>query len=121
MAVVPRAGGYRGLADDGVLFRGYATRPGGLPEIVDEQDADKGALEEAARVVGALPPWLLARVDHVSVATIDQIELVMRSGRKVVWGTSAQSAEKAEVLAVLVRRPSSVIDVSVPGRPTTRP
>jgi hypothetical protein len=25
------------------------------------------------------------------------------------------------VLAVLMKRPSSVIDVSVPGRPTTRP
>ena len=89
--------------------------------IRDRKGADTAALQEAARVVGALPPAVLARVDHVSVATIDQIRLVMRSGRLVKWGDAAQSAKKAEVLAVLMRQKSSVIDVRVPGRPTTRP
>lgn len=121
VAVVPRGNGFRGLAADGVLFRTFGSRPPGLPEIKDEKNADKDALEEAARVVGSLPPEVLSRVDHVSVATVDEIKLVMRSGRLVIWGNSSQSAEKAEVLAVLVKRPSSVIDVSVPGRPTTRP
>ena len=64
---------------------------------------------------------MLTRVDHVSVATIDQIQLVMRSGRLVMWGDSTHSAQKAEVLTVLMRQKSSVIDVRVPGRPTTRP
>jgi cell division protein FtsQ len=121
VAVVPRAGGFRGLARDGVLFRTYDARPPGLPVIRDQEGADTAALQEAARVVGALPPAVLARVDHVSVATIDQIRLVMRSGRLVKWGDAAQSAKKAEVLAVLLRQKSSTIDVRVPGRPTTRP
>lgn len=121
VAVVPRGVGFRGLAADGVLFRTYDGRPAGLPEIEDKKGADKRALQEAARVVGSLPPEVLRRVDHVSVATIDQIKLVMRSGRLVVWGNSSQSARKARVLAVLMKRPSSVIDVSVPGRPTARP
>ena len=89
--------------------------------IRDQKGADAAALQEAARVVGALPPAVLARVDHVSVATIDQIWLVMRSGRLVKWGDAEQSAKKAEVLAVLMRHSSSMIDVRVPGRPTTRP
>jgi cell division protein FtsQ len=121
VAVVPRGRGFRGLAADGVLFRTYRARPAGLPEIKDGGSADQDARHEAARVVGSLPPAVLRRVDHVSVATIDQIKLVMRSGRLVVWGDSSQSTQKAEVLAVLMKRPSSVIDVSVPGRPTTRP
>lgn len=121
VAVVPRAGGFRGLAPDGVLFRTYDARPPGLPVIRDQKGADAAALQEAARVVGALPPAVLARVDHVSVATIDQIRLVMRSGRLVKWGDAEQSAKKAEVLAVLMRQSSSMIDVRVPGRPTTRP
>jgi len=45
----------------------------------------------------------------------------MRSGRLVKWGDAEQSAKKAEVLAVLMRQSSSMIDVRVPGRPTTRP
>jgi cell division protein FtsQ len=121
VAVVPRGNGFRGLAADGVLFRTYDAGPPGLPEIKDEKNADKDALQEAARVVGSMPPQVLRRVDHVSVATVDEIKLVMRSGRLVIWGNSSQSAQKGEVLAVLMKRPSSVIDVSVPGRPTTRP
>ncbi len=121
VAVVPRDAGFRGLAPDGVLFRTYDARPPGLPVIRDKKGADTAALQEAARVVGALPPGVLARVDHVSVATIDQIRLVMRSGRLVMWGDSTHSTQKAEVLTVLMRQKSSVIDVRVPGRPTTRP
>ena len=104
-----------------MLFRSYDARPPGLPVIRDENGADTDALQEAARVVGSLPPGVLARVDHVSVATIDQIRLVMRSGRLVMWGDATRSEQKAEVLGVLMRHKSSVIDVRVPGRPTTRP
>lgn len=121
VAVVPRGSGFRGLSADGVLFRSYGTRPAGLPEIRAQQNAGKDALQESARVVGSMPPALLRRVDHVTVATIDQIKLVMRGGRQVDWGNSSRSAQKAEVLGVLMKRPASQIDVSVPGRPTTRP
>lgn len=121
VAVVPRGKEFRGLAADGVLFRSFVARPAGLPEIEDRKGADKVALQEAAQVVGSLPPDVLGRVDHVSVASVDEIKLAMRSGRLVVWGNSAQSAQKAEVLSVLIKRPSSMIDVSVPARPTTRP
>jgi cell division protein FtsQ len=38
----------------------------------------------------------------------------------VMWGSAENSAEKAEVLAVLLERDAHEIDVSVPGRPTTR-
>jgi cell division protein FtsQ len=121
VAVVPRGSGFQGLAADGVLFRSYDARPPGLPVVRDLPGADTAARREAARVVGSLPPDVLSRVDHVSVRTIDDIRLVMRSGRLVNWGDSTQSVQKAEVLSALMRLKSSEIDVRVPGRPTTRP
>lgn len=120
VAVVPRGAGWRALSADGVLFRRFADRPKGLPEVKDETGADQDALQEAARVVGVLPTDLLRRVDHVSVATVDEIELTLRNGRTVVWGSADRSADKARVLGVLVDRPVGTIDVSVPSRPTTR-
>ena len=56
-------------------------------------------------MIAALPSGLAGRVDHVAVAGIDQISLVMRGGALVIWGSDAQSALKAEVLARLLARP----------------
>ena len=78
------------------------------------------ALVEAARVVDALPPRVAHRVDVLEVGSVDEIELVLVNGRRVVWGSADDSDQKAEVLDVLLKRPGNQIDVSVPGRPTTR-
>lgn len=78
------------------------------------------AIGEAAQVAAALPAGLLAKVDFVEVATIDQISLKLRNGRTVIWGSAADSDEKADVLVVLLKRPGTQLDVSVPARPTTR-
>ena len=77
------------------------------------------ALREAAQVVSALPGDLAARVDFVSVATIDQIELTLRDGRTVMWGSAEDSEQKAAVLARLLKQPAKHYDVSVPGNATT--
>jgi cell division protein FtsQ len=77
------------------------------------------ALREAATVVSALPKELAAMVDHVEVLTVDQITLVLKDQRIVVWGSADDSALKAEVLLKLLRQPGKVYDVSVPGQPTT--
>jgi cell division protein FtsQ len=39
---------------------------------------------------------------------------------KVVWGGSDDSAQKAEVLSVLMRRQAKVYDVSAPDLPVTK-
>ena len=56
----------------------------------------------------------------MEVASVDEIELVLANGRRVLWGSAEDSDQKAEVLAVLLKRPGQQIDVSVPGRPTTK-
>ncbi len=71
------------------------------------------------RSLAALPAALSRRVNYVEVATVDQISLVLRDDRRVVWGSAEESAEKAEVLAQLLKQPARTYDVSVPGQPAT--
>ncbi|KRE92298.1 cell division protein FtsQ [Nocardioides sp. Soil774] len=121
VAVVEIAGSLRGLDPDGVVFREYRTAPRGMPRIRPGADAGTDALKEAATVVSALPEDLSTRVDHVEVATVDQITLVLRDGRQVMWGSAEESALKAEVIdPLLAAQQASVYDVSVPGNPTVR-
>lgn len=123
LAVVELGGRLRGLDGEGVVFREYDTAPPGLPRVRPSLSAGTEALREAALVVSALPEDLAARVDHVGVETIDQITVVLRDGREVLWGSAAESELKATVLdRLLVAVPrAAAYDVSVPSNPTARP
>lgn len=119
VAVVSLDGHLHAMDTQGVLFRGYATAPPGLPHVVSTTGVNSAALSQAARVLAALPPGLAGRVDHVQVGGLDRISLVMHSGAVVVWGSDAQSGLKAEVITQLLRQPARRYDVSVPGQPVT--
>ena len=119
IAVVDIGGQLRGMDADGVVFRDYATAPPGLPRVRTAAETRNDALREAAQVVAALPDGISVRVDYVSVATIDQIELVLKDGRTVTWGSAEDSEPKAAVLGRLLRQPARHYDVSVPGNATT--
>lgn len=121
VAVVELAGRIRGLDSDGIVFRDYKTAPRGMPRIRPGGAAGTDALKEAATVVSALPDDLVTRVDHVEVATVDQITLVMRDERQVLWGSAEESELKAQVIdRLLAAEKAQVYDVSVPGNPTVR-
>ncbi len=119
VAVVSLDGRFQAMDTDGVLFRSYHSPPPGLPRVVSTEGVDSTALAQAARVIAALPTGLAGRVDHVQVAGVDRISLVLTHGAVVVWGSDAQSALKAEVLTQLLRQPAHTYDVSVPGQPVT--
>lgn len=123
VAAVPVGSGYRGIDQDGVMFREFLGRPTDLPLITAPDDIDKDSMKEGAHVVAALPVDLREDVDHVEVESIDRISLVLRDERIVVWGSAEESADKARVLtALLAAAPKeSTYDVSAPGQPTTRP
>jgi cell division protein FtsQ len=121
VAVIEIGGRLRGLDAEGVVFNEYAKAPPGLPRVSSTSQTTPEALKEAATVVSALPKELSAMVDHLEVLTVDQITLVLRDERIVLWGSSDDSATKAEVLLQLLRQPAKVYDVSVPGQPTTCP
>lgn len=119
IAVVEIGGRIRGMDADGVVFRDYAKAPPALPRVRTAAETGNDALQEAAQVVAALPADISSRVDYVSVATIDQIELVLRDGRTVTWGSAEDSDQKAAVLVRLLEQPAQHYDVSVPGNATT--
>ncbi|HET7194301.1 MAG TPA: FtsQ-type POTRA domain-containing protein [Nocardioides sp.] len=119
IAVVEIGGRIRGLDAEGVVFRNYPKPPPGMPQVRTSTDTHSDALQEAALVVEALPAEIDRRVDHVEVATVDQISLVLRDGKTVVWGSAEESDAKAEVLTELLEQPARTYDVSVPGQPTT--
>lgn len=122
VAVVEIAGQLRGMDADGVVFRDYAQAPPDLPRVETGSVTGSDALAEAALVVAAMPADLAADVDHVAVATVDEITLELRDGRTVTWGSADDSDLKAVVLAdLLAARPDAQsYDVSVPGNPTTK-
>ncbi|MEP9365548.1 FtsQ-type POTRA domain-containing protein [Nocardioides sp. CN2-186] len=119
IAVVDIGGTLHGMDAEGVVFVDYDKAPAGLPRVETTADTGTDALREGALVVAALPTELAAKVDHVDVATVDEISLVLRDGREVVWGSADQSELKAEVLASLLGHKAQKFDVSVPGTPTT--
>jgi cell division protein FtsQ len=119
VAVVEIGGRLRGMDEDGVVFRDYAQAPNGLPRVRTSSETGTDALREAAQVVSALPGDLAVRTDFVSVSTIDQIELTLRDGRTVMWGSAEDSEQKAAVLVRLLEQPARHVDVSVPGNATT--
>ena len=122
VAVVELAGRLRGLDPDGVVFRDYKAVPKGMPRVRAGGSAGTDALKEAATVVAALPKDLAGRVDHVEVETVDQITLVMRDKREVLWGSAEESELKATVVdQLLAAQKAAFYDVSVPGNPTYRP
>ncbi len=130
VAVLAEAGEYRALDAEGVLFRSYPDLPAGLPLVQGDELAEatetgsagsarEDALREVASVVVALEPAVARQVDHVEVASLDAVVLVLADGAVVRWGSAEDSAFKAEVLTALMRVPAATYDVSAPSLPTT--
>lgn len=121
VVAVDREGAWRGVDDQGVVFRDYAEQPKGLPWVQMRATTSVEALAEAVQVVGSLPGDILQRVERLDVGSIDRIVLHLRGGARVSWGSADQASDKARVLQVLLQRKGSVYDVTAPGRPTVRP
>lgn len=122
IAVVEKGGEIHGLDRHGTLFRTFDDAPAKLPKIVlsARGTRERDALEEVALVVSSLDPKIARRVHRVRVASMDSVELVIRGGDVVRWGSANQSARKAQVLESLLKLPASEYDVTAPARPTTR-
>lgn len=121
-AAVPQPdGGYRLVDRTGVPFDQVVARPPGVP-LVDAFPGLGGAraVSAALDALDALPARIARRVESVSAETAGNVVLHLDRGVRVRWGDATDSAEKARVLAALIRRPAKVYDVSAPGAPATR-
>ena len=105
---------------DGVDFV-TAPPPPGLPYIDTETPGPRDPATLAGlEVLTSLPPEVSGQVSRVEAPSVAAITLVLFDGRKVVWGTTDRTQEKALKLAALLTQPGQTYDVSSPDLPTVK-
>ncbi|QVI30208.1 cell division protein FtsQ/DivIB [Mycolicibacterium neoaurum] len=105
---------------DGVDFV-TAPPPRGLPYIDTETPGPRDPATLAGlEVLTSLPPEVSGQVSRVEAPSVAAITLVLFDGRKVVWGTTDRTQEKALKLAALLTQPGQTYDVSSPDLPTVK-
>lgn len=116
---LPAGGGYL-LADaGGVVFEAVEQAPSGLV-VVDADPAEQQVLVDVGTVFSALSPATAARVSRLAAPSRDGIELRLRDGTRVIWGSAEESALKSEVLDALLPLGGTEFNVSAPAFPTRR-
>ncbi len=115
-----RSGSGYQLADaNGVVFREVTELPSGLVFVVAPAN-DQQLLMDIGTVFSSLSPDTAATVDRVEATSADGIELRLRDGARVIWGSAEQSNLKSQVLDGLLLQSGSRFDVSAPGFPARR-
>jgi cell division protein FtsQ len=80
----------------------------------------------ASEILSSLPPEISSDVSAVSASSIDQIQIETRGGPLIYYGAAEQIPEKNFAVQALIEkipsaaRASTVVDVRVPSRPSTR-
>lgn len=116
--VVVRDGSEYVYLDAAAVRFGSTKTPGkGLPVVTS---SDEAALGSALAVVAALPADLRSVVESVDARTLDDVELTLRTGARVQWGSADRSERKVVVLRSLLPTGAERYDVSAPDLPTTR-
>ena len=113
-------GAWQVLDLQGVAFRASAARPPGLPVLAVDASSPDDLLQQTAEVAAALPAALAWQTRRITATTMDSIDLHLKRGSVVRWGSATDSDRKVEVLtALMVNGKASHYDVSVPSQPTT--
>jgi cell division protein FtsQ len=116
---IPAGGGYL-LADaTGVVFEAVASAPSGLV-VVAADPADQQVLVDVGTVFSALSPQTAAKVSRLAAPSQDGIELRLKDGSRVIWGSAEDSALKSQVLDELMPLGGTEFNVSAPAFPTRR-
>ena len=118
---VVTASGVTLLDAEGVPFAPVAALP---PGVVRLQVARPGPADPttraALRVLADLPQPMRGRVRIVRAASPSSVTLVLRDGRRVLWGGVGDTALKLQAAEALLKMPGTVYDVSRPGVVTRR-
>ncbi len=113
LARVEDVGPSQGVDAQGIIFE--SSNLEGLPLI----QAIGAPLVSALEVVAGLPENLAKKVVRIRAESIDSIELDLKSGSTVRWGSADEPELKAAVLDALLLRRAQIYDVSAPELPTT--
>jgi cell division protein FtsQ len=115
LLAVPRGGGYALVDADGVAFATVQSPPRQLPvaalATVSRSDPTTKAVLGVAE---ALSPQLRAAMLRLEATSDSGVTLILRDGRRVVWGADDRTALKAEILTALLKRKGRVYNVSAP-------
>lgn len=102
----------------------FAAAPALPPGVVRLQVARPGPKDPTTRaaldVLAVLPQPIRSRVRIVRAASPSSVTLVLRDGRRVLWGGADDTALKAQAAEALLKLPGTVYDVSRPGVVTRR-
>ena len=125
VAAIPVEGGMALMDQDAVVVATVDEPPAELPVInIPLTGDDERTLDAALAVLQSLPEDLRGEVGAISAQTQDAVKLTLRDAVVVEWGSSQDSALKAQVLRTLrtaeVSRGAAVFDVSAPTFPITR-
>lgn len=104
------------LDDSGVRFDTVSTPPRGVLRLQASGDARAAALA----VVRDLPLALRRAVWVVRASSPQQVSLVLRGNRVLVWGSATEPAQKSAAALALLKLPGRVYDVSSPSVVTRR-
>ena len=85
-----------------------------LPTVTANGDA----LIAAMGAYSSLPTDLAGRVKAITATTRDNVDLALRGGALVHWGSAEKATEKAQVLRSLLRHRADIYDVTSPELPT---
>lgn len=110
---------YRLVDGDGVRIEDSPERPDAHPLVrVTGEVEGNDAVRAAADIVERVPDSLIARIHLIDVTEPDMITVEFGDGSLVEWGSPEGTAEKSEILRVLMNehppREGRVYDVSVP-------
>ncbi|GAA2790852.1 cell division protein FtsQ/DivIB [Kribbella solani] len=120
VVVVTDGSRYELVDATGSSYRTVPDRPAGLPEAKVTGVRRDVTIHSVVTVSAALPDTLRSQVGSITATSPDSITLNLSSGVKVVWGSADNSAQKAGVLSVLMKRQAKVYDVSAPDLPVTK-
>jgi len=117
---VRQVDGYVLVDRHGVAYQPRRSVPNGVV-LTDANPDNPPLLREVAIVASALPGSLRRKSSSLAAMDANRITLILKSGVRVNWGSSADSPLKADiVMALLNRKPTSSIDVSSPHNPAAR-
>lgn len=108
-------GNHQWVDAEGRIF--HSTSEPGPSVLARVSSSEQRLLADVATVVAALPETVLAQTERLEATSVDHIVVLLVDGSTVVWGNSAQSAEKGALLPTLLAMPGTVYDVSVPSHP----
>jgi cell division protein FtsQ len=122
IGVIRSDAGYTLVDAAGVVLSTTPQPPQGQPALSVTGGVDSAAFRSAGLVVRSLPAQLRAQVTKVTASSADDVTLSLQDGKTVIWGSEADSVEKALVLVALIKNApdSRTFDVSAPSVPVVR-